>query len=147
MKKNFFIFQTLAALCCLWALFGCEKKQEDPQQVAFEFTVTAPGGQDLSAVRQFIYDEKADYSFTAKGLKGVEAAAPQGWTVSTSVGAKTISVTAPSAKDNTAAASGDIVLTASSTDGQSKVVTLKVAVKDADIAFSVKDLPATVDFY
>lgn len=147
MKKNFFIFQTLAALCCLWTLFGCEKKQEDPQQVAFEFTVTAPGGQDLSAVRQFIYDEKADYSFTAKGLKGVEASAPQGWTVSTSVGSKTISVTAPSAKDNTAAASGNIVLTASSTDGQSKAVTLKVEVKDADITFSVRDLPATVDFY
>ena len=136
----------MAVLGCLWALSACDKKNEETP-VAFEFSVTAPGGADISAVRQFTYGEKADYSFTAKGLKGIDAAAPQGWTVSSSVGSKTISVTAPGPKDNTAAASGDIVITASATDGQKKEVTLKVAVVDAAIVYTVKDLPATVDFY
>ena len=136
----------MAALCCLWTVFGCGKTGDDPQ-VAFEFSVTAPDGKDISAVRQFTYGEKADYAFTAKALKGVDATAPQGWTVSTSVGSKTISVTAPSAKDNAAAANGNIVLTASSTDGQTKEVILKVEVVDAAIAFTVKELPATVDFF
>lgn len=87
----------MAVLGCLWALSACDKKNEETP-VAFEFSVTAPGGADISAVRQFTYGEKADYSFTAKGLKGIDAAAPQGWTVSSSVGSKTISVTAPGPK-------------------------------------------------
>ena len=146
MKKGLFILQCMAVLGCLWAVSACEKQNEETP-VAFEFTVTAPGGTDIGAVRQFTYGEKADYTFSAKGLKGIDATAPQGWTVTSSVGTKTISVTAPGAKDKTAAAGGDIVLTAKATDGQSKEVTLKVTVVDADIVFTVKDLPATVDFY
>ena len=140
MKKSILL---LTVLSCIAILFSCQPK--DPA-VVFEFNVTAPGGADISAVRQFTYGEQADYTFAAKGLKAIDAAAPQGWTVTSSTAAKTISVTAPSAKDNTAADSGEILLTASSTDGQSKTVTLKVAVSDAAITFTVKDLPATVDF-
>lgn len=97
MKQGLSILSCVAALGCLWALSACDKKNEETP-VAFEFSVTAPGGADISAVRQFTYGEKADYSFTAKGLKGIDAAAPQGWTVSSSVGSKTISVTAPGPK-------------------------------------------------
>jgi len=140
MRKGLF---TLAILACVLAVAGCKEKET----VIFEFSVTAPGGKDVSQVRQFTYGEQADYSFTAKGLKDIASVAPQGWSVSSSTANKTISVTAPSAKDKSAAASGDIVITAMSTDGQSKEVTMKVEVVDAEIAFSVKDLPATVDFF
>lgn len=134
----------MAILGCMCAVLGCEEKEPE---VAFEFSVTAPDGKDISAVRQFAYGEKADYTFTAKALKGVDVVAPQGWTASASVGSKTISVTAPSAKDVTAVVSGEIAVKASSNDGQTKEVKLKVEVVDAQIAFSVKNLPASVEFY
>ena len=144
MKKSLFILKSLAILSCLCVAFSCNDKEPE---VAFDFSVTAPDGKDINSVRQFTYGEKADYSFTAKALKSVEVVALQGWTASASVGSKTISVTAPSAKDNTAATSGEIKVTASSNDGQTKVVNLKVEVVDAQIAFSVKNLPASVEFY
>lgn len=143
MKKPI-IIKCAAIICCFLAAFGCKEKEPE---VAFEFTVTAPDGKDVSTVRQFTYGEKADYKFTAKALKSVDVAAPQGWTASASVGSKTISVTAPSPKDNTAAASGDVKVTASSNDGQTKTVALKVEVVDGEIVFNVKDLPATAEFF
>ena len=144
MKKGLFILKCLALLCCITAAFGCKEKEPE---VAFEFTVTAADGTDINAVRQFAYGERADYSFTAKALKSVDAEAPQGWTVNASVGSKTISVTAPSAKDNTAASSGNVKVTATANDGQTKVVNLKVEVVDAQILFTVKDLSAAEEFY
>lgn len=143
MKKFLFILNCMAILGCMCSVFGCEEKEPE---VAFEFSVTAPDGKDLSAVRQFTYGEKADYTFTAKALKEVGVVAPQGWTATASVGSKTISVTAPSAKDATAATSGDITVTASANDGQTKEVKLKVEVVDAAIVFTVKDLGESVEF-
>lgn len=142
--KKALIIKCAALLGCFLAAFGCKDKEPE---VAFEFSVTAPDGKDISAVRQFTYGEKADYTFAAKALKSVDVAAPQGWTASASVGSKTISVTAPSAKDNAAAASGNINITASGNDGQTKTVTLKVEVVDAAIVYKVKDLPSTAEFY
>lgn len=133
----------MAILGCMCAVLGCEEKEPE---VAFEFSVTAPDGKDISAVRQFAYGEKADYTFTAKALKGVDVVAPQGWTASASVGSKTISVTAPSAKDATAVVSGEIAVKASSNDGQTKEVKLKVEVVDAAIVFTVKNLGESVEF-
>ena len=144
MKKRLIIFQFMVILGCLLAASGCTQK-ETP--AVFEFSVTAPDGQDITAVRQFTYGETANYSFTAKGLKSVEAVAPQGWTATASVGSKTIAVTAPAATDKTAAASGDIQVTATSGDGQTQAVTLKVAVSDAQIVFTVKDITSEVVFY
>ena len=144
MKKSLFILKSLAILSCLCVAFSCKDKEPE---VAFDFSVTAPDGKDINSVRQFTYGEKAEYSFTAKALKSVDVVAIQGWTASASVGSKTISVTAPSAKDNTAATSGEIKVTASSNDGQTKVVSLKVEVVDAAIVFTVKDLGSSVEFY
>ena len=137
-------FKCVALLGCFLAVFGCKNKEPE---VAFEFSVTAPDGKDIGAVRQFSYGEKADYKFTAKALKGVDIVAPQGWTASASVGSKTISVTAPSAKDHTAAANGTVQVTASANNGQTKTVALKVEVVDAAIVYNVKELPATAEFY
>ena len=142
--KKAITFKWVALIGCVLAAFGCKEKEPE---VAFEFSVTAPDGKDIGAVRQFSFGEKADYSFSAKALKSVDVVAPQGWTASASVGSKTISVTAPSAKDNTAATSGNVTVTASANDGQTKTVNLKVEVVDAAIVYTVKDLPATVEFF
>lgn len=141
MKTKSLLVTTLALLCGLSAITGC-KKSDEPVAAAFEFNVTAPDGKDITAVRQFNYGDQYSYSFTAKGLKKVEATAPQGWSATATVASKAIAITAPSAKDNTAAESGDVKVTATSTSGETKEVILKVAVSDAAIAYTVKNASA-----
>lgn len=142
MKRRFLILSLLAL--AVSAIAGCKK---DEPASSFEFSVTDPDGKDIAEIRQFSFGEKVTYKFTAKALKEIHTVAPTGWTATATVGSKSIVVTAPDAKDETAATDGEIKVQAISTGGQAKNVNLKVAVVDANISYLVKNLTSPVKFH
>lgn len=142
MNKNKFAAGLMFLLFSLF-VFSCQK---DKLIYDFKFDVAAEDGSAFTGVQTLQFSGNLVCSFTAASVAKIDIVTPEGWTSKLAMSKRTITISAPSAGNMSADVSGTVDFTATSLKGETKTVSVEVAVVDAEVTFVVKEVSTDESF-
>lgn len=112
----------------------------------FKFEVYTEDGSAIEGTQTVEFSKTKTVTFAAAEVKSLDIVTPEGWSSQVKFSARKINISAPKAENLDAAVSGAVTMTATSLNGETKVVTFNVAAQESSLSFAVAGVAEGAEF-
>ena len=142
MIKNRFLTGILSLLIGLLTV-SCTQEEVSN----FKFEVYTEDGSAIEGTQTVEFSKTKTVTFAAAEVKSLDIVTPEGWSSQVKFSARKINISAPNAENLDAAVSGAVTMTATSLNGETKVVTIDVAAAESSLSFDVAGVSEGANFH